>query len=74
MFKFFALLILIWIFFKAIGQVFKIFIAGSDTNRKTRYTNTKRTRHEGGVQVDNNPAKAKKDYKGGEYIDFEEVD
>jgi len=74
MFKFLALLFLIWIFFKAIGQVIKIFIGGSDTKRETRYTNTRRASHKGGVKVEHNPSKVKKDYEGGEYVDFEEVD
>jgi len=74
MFKFLALLILIWIFFKAIGQVFKIFIGGPDRNRGTRFTNTSRTNHKGGIHVDHKPSKVKKDYEGGEYVDFEEVD
>lgn len=74
MFKFLALLIFIWIFFKAIGQIFRLFIGGPDANRRSRYDSNSRKQYKGGINVDHKPGKSKKDYEGGEYVDFEEVD
>jgi len=73
MFKFLALLILIWIFFKAIGQIFKAVIGGPDSKRRSRY-NSEGSRHQGDINVDHDPNKSKKGYEGGEYVDYEEVD
>lgn len=74
MFKILALLFLIWIFFKAVGQIFRTFLGGSDLNRKTRFGN-QRPKKQGDLHVDYDPNdKNKKDYPGGEYIDYEEVE
>jgi len=73
MLKILALLVLIWIFFKALGQIFKALL-GTDANRSTRYTSTSQRRKEG-INVDYDPnTKGDKGYKGGEYVDYEEVD
>ena len=73
MLKILAILVLIWIFFKALGQIFRALL-GTDANRSTRYTSTNQRKKEG-VNVDYDPnAKGSKGYKGGEYVDYEEVD
>jgi hypothetical protein len=72
--KLLALLIVIWIFFKAIGQIFKVLLGRPDVNRSTRYTDTKQRKKEG-INVEYDPkAKDKKGYEGGEYVEYEEVD
>ena len=72
--KLLALLFLIWIFFKAIGQIFKVLLGGPDVNRSTRYTDTNQRKKEG-INVEYDPnAKNKKGYEGGEYVDYEELD
>jgi len=73
MLKILALLVLIWIFFKALGQIFRALL-GSDAKRTTRYTTTNQRRKKG-VNVDYDPnAKGNKGYEGGEYVDYEEVE
>ena len=73
MLKILALLILIWIFFKALGQIFKALL-GSDANKTTRYTTNHQHKKEG-VHVDYDPnTKGSKGYEGGEYVDYEEVE
>ena len=73
MLKLIALFILIWIFFKAIGMIIKTLI-GSDTNKSTRYTSPRPKQH-GNINIEYDP-KGKKDngYKGGDYVDYEEVE
>ena len=73
MLKILALLVLIWIFFKALSQIFRALI-GSDANKSTRYADP-RQRQKDGINVDYDPkSKGKKGYEGGEYVDYEEVD
>ena len=59
MFKLLALFVLFLILFRAIGMVIKMVIGGNTDNRQTRYSN---------------PNKSNKDYEGGEYVDYEDVD
>jgi len=74
MLKILAILVLIWIFFKAIGQIFKTVFGISDTNRSTRY-NTRQRRNPEDINIDYDPNDNRnKGYKGGEYVDYEEVD
>ena len=74
MLKLLALLVLIWIFFKALGMIIKTVIGGTNTNRETRYSNSNGHRREGDIKVDHNPNKSSKGYDGGEYVDYEDVD
>ena len=74
MFKLLALLVLIWIFFKAIGMIIKMVIGGNNDNRQTRYYKQNNPKQEGEINVDHNPNKSNKDYEGGEYVDYEDVD
>jgi hypothetical protein len=74
MFKLLALLVLIWIFFKALGMIIKMVIGGNADNRQTRYSNRGNHRQKGDIHVDHNPNKTNKGYDGGEYVDYEDVD
>ena len=74
MFKLLALLVLIWIFFKALGMIIKMIIGSNNDNRQTRYSNTNNRKEEGEINVDHNPNKSNKGYDGGEYVDYEDVD
>ena len=73
MFKLLAIFVLIWILFKAIGMIIKTVIGG-DSNRSTRYSNQGNSRRKGEINVDHNPNKTNKGYKGGEYVDYEDID
>ena len=73
MFKLLALFILIWIFFKALSMIIKTVIGGPDANRGSRYTNSRPNR-KGDINVDYDPKNKNKGYKGGDYVDYEEVD
>ena len=74
MLKVLALLVLIFIFFKALGMVFRLLLGGGDVNRTQRYSGTQnQRRREGDLNVDHNPNGSNKGYEGGEYIDYEEV-
>lgn len=74
MLKILALLVLIFIFFKAVGMVFRLLLGTGDVNRTQRYSSTQSQRkREGSINVDHNPNSSNKGYKGGEYVDYEEV-
>ena len=74
MFKLLALLVLIWIFFKALGMIIKMIVGSNNDNRQTRYSNTNNPKEKGEINVDHNPNKSNKGYDGGEYVDYEDVD
>ena len=76
MIKILALLFLIWIFFKALGQIFRTVLGGGpDINRGSRYGNTTHRQQQGDIHVDYDPnSRNKKGYQGGEYVDYEEVE
>lgn len=76
MLKILAVLVLIYIFFRAVGVIFRTVLGSSSTNRSTRYqdnTTGKGAGRKGNINVDHNPNKSK-GYEGGEYVDYEEVD
>ena len=76
MLKIIALLILIWVFFKAMGMIFRTVIGGPDVNRNTRFDNSRnrQSKQDGDIRVEHDPNKTNKGYEGGEYVDYEEVD
>ncbi len=74
MLKLLALLVLIWILFRALGMIIKTVIGGNNNNRRTRYSNSSNPKREGDINVDHNPNKTNKGYEGGEYVDYEDVD
>ena len=68
--------ILGYVFFKGLGFFFKVILGGSAVNRNTNQSHTQRQPAGGNVKVDyapNGAKKSKTDFKGGEYVDFEEV-
>jgi 3-deoxy-D-manno-octulosonic-acid transferase len=75
MLKIIAVLVLIYIFFRALGVIFKTMLGSTSENRETRYKTTggKRAQREGNIKVDHDPKKSK-GYEGGEYVDYEEVE
>lgn len=76
MIKILALLLLIWVFFKAVGMIFRTLLGSADQNRSDRYGNDysgNRPRR-GNVNIDHNPNQPNKGFDGGEYVDYEEVD
>jgi hypothetical protein len=74
MLKLLALLVLIWILFRALGMIIKTVIGRTNDNRRTRYSNSSNPKQEGDINVDHNPNKTNKGYEGGEYVDYEDVD
>ena len=73
MLKILAVFVLIWIFIKAVGQVLKVFIGGTNVNQQRRSPNHQANR-QGDIHIDHNPKKGNKGYDGGEYVDYEEVE
>ena len=73
MLKIIALLLLIWLFFKAVGMIFRSMLGG-DTNRDQRFGSNRTTNRKGDINIDHDPNKSNKGYDGGEYVDYEEID
>ena len=77
MLKFFAVVALLYFFFRAVGQVMRAVLGGSTASKTAQnpYARQQRTKREG-LHVDSMPnqAKEKKDFKGGDYVDYEEVE
>ena len=69
--------ILGYVFFKGLGFFFRVILGGSAVNRNTNETHNQRQPNGGNVKVDYAPKdgskNSKSDFKGGEYVDFEEV-
>ena len=68
--------ILGYVFFKGLGFFFRVILGGSAVNRNPHHSHTQRQPTGGNVKVDYTPngtKKSKTDFKGGEYVDFEEV-
>lgn len=74
MLKLLALLVLILIFFRALGMIIKTVIGSNNGNKRTRYSNFSNPKRKGDINVDHNPNKTNKGYDGGEYVDYEDVD
>lgn len=76
MLKIIALLLLIWLFFKAVGMIFRTMLGSADQNRNNRYGNnySGNPRRKGNVNIDHDPNQSKKGYDGGEYVDYEEIE
>ena len=76
MLKIIALLVLIWVFFKALGMIFRTLLGSTDPNRGSRYGRgySGNSRKKDNINIDHNPNQSKRDYEGGEYVDYEEID
>jgi len=75
----FALIVFIlgYVFFKGLGFFFRVILGGSSVNKNTNQAGSQRQPSGGNVKVDYMPKdgskKSDSDFKGGEYVDFEEV-
>lgn len=79
MLKIFAILALLYFFFRSVGHVVRLIFGGRATPRaQNTHGNQQRTRTtREGLHVDsmpNNQKSKKADFKGGDYVDYEEVD
>jgi len=78
MLKIFAILVLLYFFFRSVGHVLRLFLgrsAQSRTQQPYGRPGQQRTKREG-LHVDSvpNQQKQKKGFKGGDYVDYEEVE
>jgi uncharacterized protein DUF4834 len=78
MLKILAILALLYFFFRSVGHVVRLIFGGGATTR-TQNPNTGQQRRRttrDGLHVDSMPnqQKKKKDFKGGDYVDYEEVE
>jgi len=48
--------------------LFRVFVQSNQRDQRHQYRS-----NDGDVNIDNNPNKKKSDFKGGEYVDYEEV-
>lgn len=78
MIKFLAIIALLYFFFRSIGHVMRLLFGGSVQQRAQQrpYTSQQQRTTKEGLHVDSMPSqeKQKKDFKGGDYVDYEEVD
>ena len=76
MLKIFAILALLYFFLRSVGHVVRM-IFGSTVSRSHNTTSQQQRRTtRDGLHVDSAPnkQKTKADFKGGDYVDYEEVD
>lgn len=69
--------ILGYIFFKGLGFIIRMIVGGSSMNQYGNQQQSQRKPADGNVNVNYVPKDSKtdkKNFKGGEYVDFEEVD
>ncbi|MCB0494555.1 MAG: DUF4834 family protein [Cyclobacteriaceae bacterium] len=79
MLKIIAILVLLYFFFRSIGFVIRLLLGGGMTARNQNpYTNQQQRRQtrDGDLHIDNVPkqSKERKEFRGGDYVDYEEVD
>ena len=79
MLKLIAILVLIYFFFRSIGYIVRLLLGGGmaarNRNPYTSHQGSRQTR-EGDLHIDNVPkeGKQRKEFRGGDYVDYEEVD
>lgn len=78
MLKIFAILALLYFFFRSVGHVVRMIFGSTVSRPQNPYSNQqkRRTTREG-LHVDsipNSKKSRKTDFKGGDYVDYEEVD
>jgi hypothetical protein len=79
MLKIFAILALLYFFFRSVGHVVRLIFGGGATTRAKNMNGNQQKRRttKEGLNVDsmpNNNKSKKADFKGGDYVDYEEVD
>lgn len=78
MLKLIAILVLIYFFFRSVGYIIRLLLGGGmaarNQNPYARHEHKKQTRD--GLHIDNVPKddKERKEFRGGDYVDYEEVD
>lgn len=78
MLKLIAILVLIYFFFRSVGYVVRLLLGGGMAARnRNPYTGHQQRRNtrEGDIHIDNAPKqeKKRKEFRGGDYVDYEEV-
>jgi hypothetical protein len=80
MLKILAILALCYFFFRSVGHVVRALFGGGSTTRTqptSSYGHQQKRRSSEGLHVDSvpnpNQGKKKEDFKGGDYVDYEEV-
>lgn len=79
MLKLIAILVLIYFFFRSIGYVIRLLLGGGmaakNQNPYTGHQHRKKQTSDG-LHIDNMPkdGKQRKEFRGGDYVDYEEVD
>lgn len=83
MFRFLLIAFLVgWLFFKVFSFFIRVFVGGAGQkayqNQQRQYNHQNSQRRTGDVHIDYIPQKEekekqRKDFKGGEYVDYEEV-
>lgn len=77
MLKLIAILVLIYFFFRSVGYIIRLLIGGgASTQRHNPYTSQQKRQTKEGLNIDNVPKdqKKRKDFRGGDYVDYEEVE
>ena len=78
MLKILAILALLYFFFRSVGHVVRMIFGSTVSRAQNPYTNQQRQRtSRDGLHVDSAPKNQKSrkaDFKGGDYVDYEEVD
>jgi len=79
MLKFFAILVLLYFFFRSVGHVLRLILGRSAQTRAHQKPYSKQGQQRAnrdGLHVDSAPSgkKQKADFKGGDYVDYEEVE
>ena len=77
MLKILAIIVLCIFFFRTVGFFVRLLFGGTIANKtNTGYQTNRRKSSNGNLHVDRGPnqSKKKKDFKGGEYVDFEDLD
>lgn len=78
MLKLIAILVLIYFFFRSVGYIVRLLLGGgASTHRQHNpYTSQQRRQTKEGLHIDNIPKeeKKRKDFRGGDYVDYEEID
>ena len=76
MLKLLAIIVLFIFLFRTVGFFLRILFGGTFANKSNSGYQTHRRKPSGNLNVDHSPNQNKKkgDFKGGEYIDYEDLD
>lgn len=76
MLKIIAFLVILYFFLRSIGSVVTVLFGGGQPTRQQRTQNKNERTTKGGLNVDYNPKNSnpKDNFKGGDYVEYEEVE